>query len=73
MTDKVFQNPKWHTPQYQDTRIRISRELAEFAEDYYNFEKYGSYRELISEIVERELKKMFEQVKANPSKIGHIE
>jgi hypothetical protein len=74
MNNENFLNPKWaNSEKYQDSRIRIKRDLATFAKEYYNFEKYGSYRELLSEIIERELLKMFETVKANPVKIGHIE
>ena len=65
MNNENFKNPKWHDRlKYQDTRIRISRELAEFCDGNFNFEKYGTYREFLSELLERELKKLIEAMKA---------
>ena len=65
MNSENFKNPKWHDREtYQDTRVRISRELAEFCDDNFNFEKYGTYREFLSELLERKLKKLHKEMKA---------
>ena len=70
MAYKNFKNPKWYDREtYQDTRIRISRELAEFVDGHFNFEKYGSYREFLSELLEQRLTKLYAQVKAKQIKV----
>ena len=70
MAYENFKNPKWYDREkYQDTRIRISRELAEFVNGYFHFEKYGSYREFLSELLEQKLTKLYAQVKAKQVKV----
>jgi hypothetical protein len=60
-----FIQEKWlNRAKYKQVRIMVNRELGEFADGYFNFKKYGNYQEFLSELVERELKRLFEEVKA---------
>jgi hypothetical protein len=60
-----FIQEKWlNRAKYKQLRIMVDRELGEFAEGYFDFNRYGNCQEFLSELVERELKRLYEEVKA---------
>ena len=70
MNAESYKDKKFHDREkYKEIRIMVDRELCDFADGYYNFEKFNSYNECVSVLLERALKELYEKAKAKEIKV----
>ncbi len=65
MNAESFRDKKFHDrAHYKEIRIMVDRDLCDFVDGFHNFEKFNSYNEYVSVLLERALTELHEKAKA---------